>query len=1166
MQSSNLPAGPYVPTVAPEQVAQWDPHPSRSNRFVASSDSTLKLYRWSAKMNKMELIAAQSDVSQVKCMDWSPHPLYPDLMALGHTSGRVELLRMGESSIASAQSTSSPSRIYLSNISSQSPRACLSLSFSSLAPGYLAAGFDKHRGHHGLHVWDIERMASTLAGAAPRMDDPLVRAFKPTPLHSDDVLEWTGPSSNRSSRSAANTPQASTPDGPSSLRRYALGDGACSVAFFPDHPHKLWMGSSSYRLRMYDIRKSSEGAIDVDTRAVHGLCFDPFDPLRMASFSDEGIVEFWDARKIGKPILSLQAAEIDRADALGSPLLAHIEFSPVRRGLFGTLAVDAQHVRLWTLMDSQPEVDPSPEADVATTVVDEPGPQDYFPSKPDPNQSTRQFPLVVGSVRNGPGRKPTRDRDFSTFAFVPPLEGTKNHDFILTESKDHGVDIWRALQHSIHVWSPRGELAVSGGATYRLTVDDSVADNISSVNPWSLDIERAAAPGSPSPSHSPDKKMSALNLHDSSPPNLRGNTEDDGPRIGRIPFPAVSAHPAPNQRQSSLTRQLFSNGPKPAKDRSPSRTAPRRLGPPADEPRPSRAAEGHLVVTGSLRLKSSRMIGEMAKVMRGDISEVMKARTLCGYGVDSMTHNARVASRLATPEADTLPELWLWLEASNPEPDMKASKVYGFDFAYQGVLSIWEGFSPLSARSSILDEPDIWDAGAPRALTMNRGSAIRPRRPSRSKTIMDPSRLQYELAVESMVLRRTAGVKKEMPKAAVTSHRPTRRQFALSLCDWDMNDSEFDEQIRLWEEDRFTERAACWAVFLQKIPLAVEILLRSRDENMVMLSGTIQLLLQEQKSQSSDGARSKSEWRSHVERLLVRLGGVYTRAMLSILVGESWVDLLDSETTLPLRERLAIALLFLPDDELSKYLRRLVEDLNRTGDIEALFITGLNLAGVDVLQSYIDTTGDVQTAAALVSYVAPARWKPDRRTAKDKDIKDPRPERWVQAYRNLLDSWQLFHHRVQFDLLRGEVNTAAIRDGEVAPFEWVPRQMEIRCNYCGRLVNAQQPMEPLATAIPQQTPGERVRSDCCPSCKWKLPRCSICLANIGLVNEEDRDVMLATSRGATDTADEAILFCQACRHGGHSSHILDWFFGGLEGKTHSSCAVANCDCHCSEFF
>lgn len=62
---------------------------------------------------------------------------------------------------------------------------------------------------------------------------------------------------------------------------------------------------------------------------------------------------------------------------------------------------------------------------------------------------------------------------------------------------------------------------------------------------------------------------------------------------------------------------------------------------------------------------------------------------------------------------------------------------------------------------------------------------------------VDPSRLQYELAVETMTIRRANGLKKELPKAAVASHRPTRRQYALSLCDWDLTDAEFDDQIRL---------------------------------------------------------------------------------------------------------------------------------------------------------------------------------------------------------------------------------------------------------------------------------------------------------------------------------------------------------------------------------
>jgi hypothetical protein len=46
--------------------------------------------------------------------------------------------------------------------------------------------------------------------------------------------------------------------------------------------------------------------------------------------------------------------------------------------------------------------------------------------------------------------------------------------------------------------------------------------------------------------------------------------------------------------------------------------------------------------------------------------------------------------------------------------------------------------------------------------------------------------------------------------------------------------------------------------------------------------------------------------------------------------------------------------------------------------------------------------------------------------------------------------------------------------------------------------------------------------------------------------------------------DEAIVICQTCRHGGHASHILDWFYGEDGVQLHDVCAVADCDCHCAD--
>jgi hypothetical protein len=69
---------------------------------------------------------------------------------------------------------------------------------------------------------------------------------------------------------------------------------------------------------------------------------------------------------------------------------------------------------------------------------------------------------------------------------------------------------------------------------------------------------------------------------------------------------------------------------------------------------------------------------------------------------------------------------------------------------------------------------------------------------------------------------------------------------------------------------------------------------------------------------------------------------------------------------------------------------------------------------------------------------------------------------------------------------------------------------------------------------------------------------------IGMVDEAHRHWELSDSLVSKDTTNEAMVFCQACRHGGHASHILDWFFGGLGGKTHSLCPVADCECRCAE--
>ena len=55
----------------------------------------------------------------------------------------------------------------------------------------------------------------------------------------------------------------------------------------------------------------------------------------------------------------------------------------------------------------------------------------------------------------------------------------------------------------------------------------------------------------------------------------------------------------------------------------------------------------------------------------------------------------------------------------------------------------------------------------------------------------------------------------------------------------------------------------------------------------------------------------------------------------------------------------------------------------------------------------------------------------------------------------------------------------------------------------------------------------------------------------------------------SDTIDDAIVFCQTCKHGGHVSHVLEWFYGANQGEvserqSHDECPVAGCDCRCAQ--
>lgn len=203
-----------------------------------------------------------------------------------------------------------------------------------------------------------------------------------------------------------------------------------------------------------------------------------------------------------------------------------------------------------------------------------------------------------------------------------------------------------------------------------------------------------------------------------------------------------------------------------------------------------------------------------------------------------------------------------------------------------------------------------------------------------------------------------------------------------------------------------------------------------------MMSGTIAALIPHG---TGSVPLKNHELREHCERLIKDMKDPYFSAILTYLAVGDWADVL-KEASIPLRERLAIALQFLEDKPLTVYLRNIVELAALKGNTDGLIVTGLTHRGMDILQNYVNNTGDIQTAAILGSYVSPHR------------IRDSRVIRWLESYRDMLDGFKLHHPRVLFDIERGQILTEAMHNGDIPPMELVPKQVMIKCNYCSKPV------------------------------------------------------------------------------------------------------------------
>jgi WD repeat-containing protein mio len=241
------------------------------------------------------------------------------------------------------------------------------------------------------------------------------------------------------------------------------------------------------------------------------------------------------------------------------------------------------------------------------------------------------------------------------------------------------------------------------------------------------------------------------------------------------------------------------------------------------------------------------------------------------------------------------------------------------------------------------------------------------------------------------------------------------------------------------------------------------------------------------------------------------------------------------DTELSLADRCAFACKFLPPRQLQAFLTKQGELCLEQGNVEGTLLFGLGKQGLGLLQAYVDRTGDIQTTALLCSRVLlPPTWGAERARVND----------WIESYRELLNSQQLWHERALFDVGRANLLNETLRrrqkeaggggstagrdsaraqgtgaeadEGDGAeevkgggtreaqqrvgvPVTVVPPQLYVRCNYCnaGIQLNSLRRQGRMGQSwLSRQKP----LLNCCPDCRKPLPRCYICLMPLGCLN------------------------------------------------------------------
>lgn len=492
---------------------------------------------------------------------------------------------------------------------------------------------------------------------------------------------------------------------------------------------------------------------------------------------------------------------------------------------------------------------------------------------------------------------------------------------------------------------------------------------------------------------------------------------------------------------------------------------------------------------------------ELGQVMLNDICSTIRQRAILGYGVHCDRNVDILVQQDGVGTSLLVPNTWKWLALAQRSLDRGTMIREGVDLGYVGVLGVWRGGDELAGQNRQHDGLTLLQeafTSAVRAIVASKGE-------------------------------KTAGI-----SVLGTSDRKIQRKLCLIVSGWYLTEHEFDEKLAQLVAEGHVEKAAGWAVFHGDVPRATSILAQSKKERLRLMATAVAGYL-------AHSLGGNLPWNEQCRRMALEVDHPYLRAIFAFIADNDWWDVLD-EVALPLRERLGIALRFLSDKDLNVYLNRVAETVVAKGELEGLVLTGLTPRGIDLLQSYVDRTSDVQTAALMAQFAVPRYFH------------DARVDHWVDCYRNLLNSWSLFKTRARLDVARTKLAKTFQGTSAMRP---APRQVYLQCTRCSKSMSTASTKlkgPPNAQMLKQFSrlliKGTVLDLRLCPHCGLPLPRCSVCLLTLGTDIPVD-------DPAHHHSFNNKFSFCLSCSHGYHAHHAEEWF------SKHYVCPVPDCNCRCN---